>query len=407
MQERRTFFQKFFSLFSERKDILRHLHLDLCYAIDFPKRGAKLEDLQEVKTCIASNVQSLPQWKENIEPKSAEFEHLLKNRIKEKILSRKELSDYYKKLNSNFNLTEDEITIVLKYLNSIGSILYNDDDDNIRNIIILDFHWFVDAFKGIITHPVDMKNTSYVNRKHFYETGELEDHQLDAILEEKNDKTFKSHKNELISYMEHLGMLVVFNDKTSVWYYFPSLNKKIFNKEQYNPNSFTSSSILCFQFDEEGKLPIILFHALVSKCNKMKGWDILQEDEKKCIYQKTACFSYVDIIVIIGICKFQIQVQAFFPPEYDNENIDQVLVEIQKTIERNIRQFTQYSYEVGYKCQNGELLCEKENSFISLDDFPCDQLFCSRCNVSKTHIVDNSICWVIEVLLFQLDLCSL
>nr|XP_022297396.1 uncharacterized protein LOC111106843 isoform X2 [Crassostrea virginica] len=393
-QDRKTFFKKFFELFSERKDLLRHLHTERCFSIEIPKNEAKLDDLHEIKTCIASIVQSLPQWKEKIKPKWAMFEYLLKNGLKKKIVSRKELSKYNENFDEDFKLPENEITVLLKYLNRIGSILYNADDDNIRNFVILDVHWFVDTFKGIITHPVDINNPSDNARKHFHETGELEDHQLDALLTEKNDMPYLSYKNELISYMDHLGMLAICYAKTSVWYYFPSLNRKTFNKEQDTPKSFKPSTILCFQFDEEGQLPIFLFYALVSKCNKLEGWDILVEDKKKCIYEKTACFSYRDIIVIICICKFQIQVQVFFPPDYDSEKIGRILVEIQITMERNIRQFKRYTYEIGYKCQNGELLSEKDNSFIALEDFPTDRRLCSRCVVSKKHIVENSICWM-------------
>ena len=322
------------------------------------------------------------------------FEHLLKNGITEKIVSRKELSMYNENFDSDFKLPENEITKLLKYLNRIGSILYN-DDENVRDIVILDVYWFIDTFKYIITHPVDITIPSDIARKHFHETGELEDHQLDAILREKNDMTYLSYKNELISYMDHLGMLTICHSRTSLWYYFPSLNRKTFNKEQDTPKSFKPSTILCFQFDEYGQLPIFLFYALVSKCSNIEGWNILVEDRKKCIYEKTACFSYRDIIVIICICKFQIQVQVFTPPDYDSKRIGITLVEIQTTIERKIRQFKRYTYEIGYKCQNGELLNEKDNSFIHLDDFPTDRLLCSRCIVSKKHTVENSICWVI------------
>ena len=304
---------------------------------------------------------------------------------------------YNENLDRDFKLPDNEITTLLKYLNRIGSILYN-EDDAICNIVILDVQWFVDAFKSIITHSVDIEYFSDVDRKHFHETGALEDHQLDAILKENLETKYFFHKRELISYMDHLGMLAKCNSKNSVWYYFPSLNRKIFNKEQDTPKSFTPSSILCFQFDEEGHLPIFLFYALVTKCNNIDGWDILVEDKKKCIYEKTACFSYRDIIVIVCICKFQIQVQVFFPPDYDNERIGPILVEIQTTMERNIRQFKQYTYEIGYKCQNGELLCEKDNSFVALDDFPTDRLLCSRCVVSKKHVVENAICWVIFII---------
>ena len=90
LQDRKTFFREFFALLSERNDLLRHIHTERCFSIELPKNGEKLEDLQEIKACIASIAQSLPQWKEKIKPKWAKFEHLLKKEIKDKIVSRKE-----------------------------------------------------------------------------------------------------------------------------------------------------------------------------------------------------------------------------------------------------------------------------------------------------------------------------
>lgn len=79
--------------------------------------------------------------------------------------------------------------------------------------------------------------------------------------------------------MEKLGLLAVCNSEeenvSKTWYYFPSMNKRKFDEELKNIKGFNSSSILCFQFDEQGQLPIFLFYELVVKCVKIPGWSIL------------------------------------------------------------------------------------------------------------------------------------
>lgn len=399
MQDCEKFFGEFFKLFERRKDLQRHIHSRRCFHIGFPKKGSKLEDLQKIKTCIASIVQSVPFWMEDIKPKWAIFEHLLEKIKKEKIVSIKRLSEYNEKLDSDFKLSEDEITDLLKYLNRVGSLLYNNDDEHIRNTVILDVQWFVDAFKCIITDPVDIDKPTDIDREYFHKTGELEDHQLESIWKKVKGEEYLTHKKEILSYMENLGLVAICEatakSSNAVWYYFPSLNTKTFDKENDISKLFKSSSILCFQFDAKGQLPIFVFYALVSKCNRMNGWAILVEDEKKCIYEKLACFSYRATIVVICICKFQIQVQVFFPPDYNAERMDPIKVEIQTSVERQIRKFKRYTYEIGYKCQNGELFNEEDNCFIEFESFPTSEHLCSKCVLPKKHLVDNSICWVI------------
>lgn len=117
--------------------------------------------------------------------------------------------------------------------------------------------------------------------------------------------------------MEKLGLLAVCNSEEEnalkTWYYFPSMNKRQFDEELKNIKGFNSSSILCFQFDEQGQLPIFLFYELVVKCVKLPGWSILTVNKTRSIYEKFACFSYREHIVVVCICNFQIQVQVFIP----------------------------------------------------------------------------------------------
>ena len=213
---------------------------------------------------------------------------MLRKEIKEKIVLRGRLSEFNDKIHTEFKLTEDEINKMLEYLNRVGSLLYR-EEDHIRKIVILDVQWFVDAFKSIVTYSVDVKNPNDTDRDYFRTTGELKDDQIDAIWKEtaNEGKEYFKYKKEILSYMEHLGLLTVCESKSlisetriSKWYYFPSMNTKPFQVE-HAPENFKSSSILCFQFDENGQFPISVFYALVAKCIKMEKLEHFRKKQAK------------------------------------------------------------------------------------------------------------------------------
>lgn len=290
---------------------------------------------------------------------------------------------------------------MLLFLHRVGSLLYF-DENVLRDTVILDVQWFVNAFKCVINDSVKIEKTTNKELNKFLETGELQDHELDAIWEkeENKDQKYSRHKQKILLYMEHFGLLAICNEEdvdskkeNANWYYFPSLNKRKIGKNLEKLKTFRSSSILCFQFDEQRQFPIFVFYALVSKCIKMSGWSILTEGNNKCIYDNVACFSFKSHIIVICICKFQIQVQVFLPKDDVCSNI---LREVQASVEKKIKEFQKYIYIIGYKCQNDALYCEKDNSFIPLEKFPVNSRFlCDKCNLSEKHFVKNSICWVI------------
>lgn len=116
--------------------------------------------------------------------------------------------------------------------------------------------------------------------------------------------------------------------------------------------------------------------------------------KKICLYENAACYSFLDHIVVVCLCKNQIQFQILVPAK---GKIDvNVLQEVEQSIEREIQEYKEYKYDVGYKCQNGLLNTENDNSFIAKIEFPVSKHICDRCIVSKKHYVDNKICWVGE-----------
>lgn len=306
-------------------------------------------------------------------------------------------------LPNELQIDEEEIFKMLNFLNRVGSLLFI-DEAGFKDTVILDVQWFLDAFKSILTYSTDVAKTDK-NQKRFRETGELSDEELVSIWEKLPDHGSKyfEHKNFLISFMEKLGLLAVFNSEeenvSKTWYYFPSMNKRKFDEELKHIKGFNSSSILCFQFDEQGQLPIFLFYELVVKCVKIPGWGILTVNKTRSIYEKFACFSYQEHIVVVCICNFQIQVQVFIPKYEINQIVCQ---EVQTALEGKMKEFRKYSYRVGYKCHNGVLNDEENGSFIALEEFPIQTHLCADCNVGQKHFIDNNLSWVFIVLNFNI-----
>lgn len=393
-QESRKFFQDFFSLFDihHHCDLQRHLNEDRKFIIGFPKTGNELEDLKDIKKCLAGIVQSSDYMKDTIRPACAIFEQILiREKENKKIISRRTLSNYKDKLSTEeFRINDDEISKMLVFFHRVGTLLYF-DEKHLKDTIILDIQWFLDAFKCIINYPLDIKDND-TKRKHFYSTGELDDEELDRIWKTCRDKgrEYLKYKNAILAYMEHFGLLTVCTQHPvqSTWYYFPCMNKKKFDKIG---EGFSKSSILCFTFDEEGQLPIHVFYGVVLKCFKTPNWAILTEENRKCIYENAACFSLQEHILVICICKFQIQVQVWW---FQKKKDTKLLKEIKQTLVRILQEYTKYSYKVGYKCQNGVLNAENDLSFVEQSKFPVSNFLCRTCVIDKKHAVSNDICWV-------------
>lgn len=397
LQESKEFFQNFFNLFPLHlhPDIHRHLHGKRKYAIGFPDQGSTMIDLEEIKNCIAKIVQQPEYSHQNIKPKWAILERSLqRQKESKKIISRKEVLNINSQL-KEFALEKSEITELLLFLNRVGTVLYF-DEDSLRETIILDLQWFVNAFKCITNYHVGLEQPNDERRKHFQFTGELDDKELNSLWKScsTNGRDYFIYKKGILSYMEKLELLAIcssekLDSSEHTWYYIPSMNRRRFDKKC---EGFLKSSILCFEFKKEKQLPTFVFNGVVLRCCKIPEWKILEEEDYKCIYEKVACFDFRNHIVVLCICKFQIQVQVWDP---SNKSIDmKICRKIKRSVEDILRQFKKCSYEVGYKCSNEVLNDENNNSFVKEELFPLSAFLCKTCKLKKKHYVRNEICWV-------------
>lgn len=386
--ECRKFFREFFQCFEDFSYLRRHLNHDRTFAIGFPKTGQGLDNLSDIKKCIAKLVRDPWYFEKHIRPVWAIFEHILQRKKTKRVMSRKELSEINVHLSEEFRMKEEEVTKMLCYLHRVGNLLYF-YEKGLDQTIILDIQWFVNAFKSLIQFTVDINDSDY-SWYCFKSTGIITDGKLTEIWKRKAKEEYLLHKEKILPYMERLGLLAM-QHETEAWYYIPSMNKRKFRNTDIDMEG-SKSSILCFQFDENSQLPVFLFYGIILKCMQIPNWSILREHEKICLYENAACFLFLDHIVVVCLCKYQIQVQVWVPAK---EKIDvNVLKEVELSIERKILEYKRYKYDVGYKCQNGMLNSENDSSFIAKIEFPLSKTICDKCKVSKKHYVDNRICWI-------------
>lgn len=192
MQDIETFFNELYALFDHHHDIQRHLHKARKFAIGFPEKGSKLADVNEIKTCIA-NIVSSRGYSYQIHPVWALFEHIMQEEKRRRIIPRKTLSDYNDELSKEYRLKDDSITEMLLFMHRVGNILFF-NEVILKETIILDVQWFVDAFKCIIEYREDIAITDQ-NSSRFKTTGELTDQELTAIwTSDEKGQTYLSHK---------------------------------------------------------------------------------------------------------------------------------------------------------------------------------------------------------------------
>lgn len=354
-----------------------------------------MEDLKDLKKCIAELVNSDKHSKESCSPVWAIFEqHLLKVKEKRKIITRGNLLAFNETLLKENRIHDDEITKFLKFLNKAGTVLFF-EEKRLKETIILDFQWFLDAFKCIINYDVDLDTPSDNKRERFQLTGELEDEELNAMWKKcPNGEDYFKNKDKIIAYMEQLGLLAKCYSRRpycneTPWYFVPSMRKGKFEKTSIK--MYTGSTILCFEFEKK-QLPKHVFYGVVFQCFKLPKWFILtlEPGNQLCLYENMAGFLFHGIVVLICVCRNQIQVQTY--RKKDNNISLSLNTEIQNEVSKIIKGFEKYPSSVGYKCKNGVFNDENDLSFFSKESLSASPITCKTCEY--WHDVDMSVCWV-------------
>ncbi|XP_061194328.1 uncharacterized protein LOC133202504 [Saccostrea echinata] len=393
-QEREDFFKSVWKLDEKGIKMKEHLDPNRQFTVGFPTRFSTdyRAETDEIKQCISQLVQKQNHWGELVPSSWVLFEYELKNKFsKSKIIETKLLKQINDGLPEEMKMCEQEFQDMLRFFHEIGIILYF-NAAGLRDYVILDTQWFVNAFKHII---MDKKQTgteyTYVREwEIFYETGEMGDDLLEEIWRHKAEDCLE-YKNTILLYMERLGLIAKISSgdcKSKFWYFIPCANRKVFNPEVIK--DYRCTPTLCFKFDF---LSNFYFHRLIAACLGSKGWKILCDEEGKqgkCIYRNVCLFAYENQRVLIGVHNNIIQVQILFK-EGDHNNLDfDITTYIRHHIEQNLQRlattFTySASYTVGYKCKT-DSFGSVDTSFIEETDIlGAEDMSCYLCPVQRSH----------------------
>ena len=124
------------------------------HELNLPKANKGLIPL---KKTIISQILNLPHYKKNVPKSWLLVRELINNLSKRNCISYLELKDKIFKLNPISFATKEDIEDCVKFFHSIGILLWYHKDDKLRNWIILNPKWAVDAVYKIIDYK---KNTN-------------------------------------------------------------------------------------------------------------------------------------------------------------------------------------------------------------------------------------------------------
>lgn len=333
-----------------------------------PRRKSKeqLTEIEEIRCRIAETAKLLPHWGERVPIKWSDFEMILRQKKEQKILSWDEIKN---SRGLDFFVREDELKDMLRFYHEIGMILFF-PDEHLRDVIIIDIQWFVDAFKHIITDKKQNARAFILGEEwhEFYENGIITESLILAVWKEKVDRIsyslYEKHKNKIMLFMEKLGILAKID---ADHYYIPSMNKRDLDVPTLT-RDWEKTSILSFYFLTF--LPHFFFYRLVVACFSI--WKPIQDKMTKNASLFTANEAAGNYIIAVAVNKTSIQLQIYNKSNsvLDTEKIIQIRTQIHNMIDKITTSFHRgVEYEIGFHCQCKSVVIteDDENYFIRED----------------------------------------
>ncbi|XP_062583923.1 uncharacterized protein LOC134245663 isoform X2 [Saccostrea cucullata] len=378
-----SFYDKLESCLPKEHTLKDHISNERYFEIECPEGSLHEEQakaIEDVRKCIVQTAKSLPHWGEKIPVQWSIFEHYARSNKEKKIVAMEEL----KSMDEFKSMGENDIDDMLRFYQEIGQIIYF-SDHGLRENVILDVQWFVDAFKNIITDPTHARPFCRKVKEWnvFMKTGRISDSTLHKVWTKHNSESYIIQRDKIMPYMEKLGILakirtqtvekiehgkVPSDHQTESVYYIPSINKTDITeicKEVIRKGSKTP--ILVFSF--KTYLPHFFFYRLVVTC--FSKWESLSDD----LFCKNLAFYKEkggDRNIAIGVNKTSIHLQVFTPGcdiELRADKTRAIRMHIETMIQRLATTFHQKAlYEVGYVCKDMRITEEDEDCFLLEED---------------------------------------
>ncbi|XP_062589052.1 uncharacterized protein LOC134250705 isoform X2 [Saccostrea cucullata] len=366
----------------KKKSLQKHIDVKRRFAVGFHDN----ESIENLKLSIADVVCKLDHWGEELPQSWAMFETFFQEKKIRKILSTVELQSFNETLPEGIKLsTIEDMDSMLQFFHGIRELIHF-NQQFLNEVIILDVQWFADAFRNVITDKNHAKEDLFEFASEwdkFNETGELDETLLSAIWR-MNNNGYLEHKEDIMMYMEKLGLLAKMSDK--IWYV-PCMNKMQFPVDCFS--TYPASSILCYTFDV---LPVEIFHRLVAICMQIP-WEIFSDEERGCIYQTAAILVFHDQHhnIMLGMTQTEIQVQMFVVEgEVDVLTCHQIREILEHTLQNLSDAFQKNSeFLVAFKCKPTGFCDSRVSAVISDSKFTRDTFQCPSCPANRKHCVNT------------------
>ncbi|XP_061195037.1 probable serine/threonine-protein kinase pats1 [Saccostrea echinata] len=268
----KMFYEKLENCLSDEQSLKNLISPNRYLKVECPPNNLspkQLDTMECLRKCIVETVERMPQWGEVIPLKWANLEKVL-NEMKGsgmKIILVQQL-----KLKNEDLPSDKDLDYGLRFLHEIGQIVYF-AEEKMKDVIIIDVQWFVDAFKYIITDEKHLARESSKNV--LINTGRITEYELKETWENSKNKSYIEHKDDILPYMDRLGLMTeVQDDASGLKYYIPSMNRTDFpDAYKYTINSREKTSIMVFRF--KTYLPHFFFFRLVVNC--LNEWEALEK----------------------------------------------------------------------------------------------------------------------------------
>ncbi|XP_056015153.1 uncharacterized protein LOC125677494 isoform X2 [Ostrea edulis] len=340
---------------------------DKYFEVECPPRSLNNEEkkaIENVKECVVKTVMQLPQWGEEIPLNWIKLAHIFKKKKREgeRIMKRNALQEM-----EEFEFSaEQDIDDMLRFFHEIGHVLYF-ADKKLKDTIIINVQWFVDAFKYIITDRKHIPGSSMACDE-WMRTGRISESTFQKIWMDSGDESYAQYQEDILPYMQRLGLMtkkLTDSENKQDMHYVPSMNRVEFSEENLDViNRGDKTPVLIFHF--KTYLPHFFFFRLVVSC--LEKWTALDQDMfcKSAAFYKTGDYTHC---IAIAVNKTSILLQVFTPGKRKKLQTGTV-VEIRNEVEKFVEEITktfhdQVGYEIGYSCKDVPITIVDENYFLS------------------------------------------
>ncbi|KAL3854151.1 hypothetical protein ACJMK2_013429 [Sinanodonta woodiana] len=276
----------------ELQDKPTRFHLtDEDFAIDNTSFDPRLEDLKKKIVQLASQQ---PYWGEEVPARWLPLEQVL---MKLKASGIKvipySLVESLNKAGAVQIETTEELDLFLRFLHETGTILYF-NTDILREKIVLDPQWLIDALKSLVTAEMFMLKKPAIIDKwfEFKKKGKLTQELIDAIWTKEKNPDLHDNKDHILLLMEQLNIVAKprsFSDdgeevKIENYFLLPCMLRQTMPKEVICPEpnpQMESTSVLCYVFKEKF-LPPPIFHRILAAC--LACWPIAKQKSENLIF---------------------------------------------------------------------------------------------------------------------------